>query len=145
MAEQLLASALLLLVGMILYRDMLQLLTSQDSEQSGALLSSWMSSCLGWAILARIYKVYDDEQQNEKKRRGAGIDSKLCSWCGKESKFRCSRCKVEWYCSKSCQEASWVEVHKKKCKDFDQVVQQRSFLVEQGRAFLEQVKDRVKQ
>jgi len=38
-----------------------------------------------------------------------------CGKCGEKADQRCSRCKMEWYCSRKCQVASWKD-HKTICK-----------------------------
>ncbi|ETO33832.1 hypothetical protein RFI_03270 [Reticulomyxa filosa] len=37
-----------------------------------------------------------------------------CACCGKNAEKRCSRCKLEWYCSRACQVSSW-KTHKNVC------------------------------
>jgi len=42
------------------------------------------------------------------------MEDPKCSACGKPAEKRCSRCKLEWYCSRECQVAAWKD-HKKLC------------------------------
>ena len=37
-----------------------------------------------------------------------------CGKCGKEASKKCSRCGIEWYCSRECQVAAW-KAHKNIC------------------------------
>ena len=37
-----------------------------------------------------------------------------CGKCGKQATKKCSRCQLEWYCSRECQVASW-KGHKLVC------------------------------
>ena len=41
----------------------------------------------------------------------------VCANCGalQTILFTCSKCKMEQYCSKSCQSAHWTNVHRKLC------------------------------
>ena len=45
-----------------------------------------------------------------------------CSWCGQQKKREmvlvCNDCKIELYCGKVCQAASWNNVHKNECAHF---------------------------
>lgn len=41
-------------------------------------------------------------------------DKHTCKLCGKDAIQRCSRCKNEWYCSRSCQVTHWAQ-HKDIC------------------------------
>ena len=41
-------------------------------------------------------------------------DDPKCANCGKMATKRCSKCKLEWYCSRNCQLMSW-KTHKKLC------------------------------
>ncbi|KAL0211502.1 hypothetical protein P9112_009800 [Eukaryota sp. TZLM1-RC] len=43
------------------------------------------------------------------------LEKPRCSDCGLEAKFRCSVCKLEWYCDRVCQKRSWKR-HKIYCK-----------------------------
>lgn len=42
------------------------------------------------------------------------LDSPTCTVCGAAAEKRCSRCKLEWYCSRQCQVDNWV-AHKPTC------------------------------
>lgn len=42
------------------------------------------------------------------------LDDPKCSSCGEPATQRCSRCKLEWYCSRKCQVAAWKQ-HKPLC------------------------------
>lgn len=41
-------------------------------------------------------------------------EKNVCAGCGKQAIQRCSQCKNEWYCSRSCQVAHWSQ-HKETC------------------------------
>ncbi|EFJ29337.1 hypothetical protein SELMODRAFT_91741 [Selaginella moellendorffii] len=42
------------------------------------------------------------------------MDTPKCADCGAPAEKRCSRCKNDWYCGRSCQVANW-KIHKKIC------------------------------
>jgi len=42
------------------------------------------------------------------------MDDPKCGVCGKTAEKRCSRCKIEWYCSRECQVGAWKK-HKPFC------------------------------
>lgn len=42
-------------------------------------------------------------------------DDPKCANCGDVAVHRCSKCKMEWYCSRECQLARWKD-HKKMCQ-----------------------------
>lgn len=39
----------------------------------------------------------------------------LCPSCGKEAKLLCTRCRVQKYCSQTCQQNHWSTIHKREC------------------------------
>lgn len=44
------------------------------------------------------------------------IDGYLCSWCTTSgAKRRCAKCKMAYYCNKTCQRAHWKDGHKINC------------------------------
>ncbi|KAL0238154.1 hypothetical protein GEMRC1_012627 [Eukaryota sp. GEM-RC1] len=43
------------------------------------------------------------------------LERPKCAECGVVAKFRCSRCKIDWYCDRDCQKRSWPR-HKYFCK-----------------------------
>lgn len=42
------------------------------------------------------------------------LDDPRCSTCGEAAATRCSRCHVDWYCSRKCQVQAWP-AHKALC------------------------------
>jgi len=58
--------------------------------------------------LRRLASIYTSDWVDE-----IAGDTK-CAKCGKEATKRCSRCRIEWYCSRECQVQSW-KAHKTVC------------------------------
>lgn len=44
------------------------------------------------------------------------LEPSTCAVCGREATKRCSKCRVEWYCSRDCQVSDWKR-HKPICKN----------------------------
>ncbi|KAH9257919.1 hypothetical protein BASA81_003938 [Batrachochytrium salamandrivorans] len=66
-----------------------------------------------------------------------------CHACAKpDPAQRCSRCKIVWYCSETCQLSNWP-AHKPNCQSFAKSAQQRDELISFGKAVLDQVQDKV--
>lgn len=55
--------------------------------------------------LASIYNLSELEQF---------LEDPKCGQCGSLAVQRCSRCRLEWYCSRPCQVKAW-DAHKKVC------------------------------
>lgn len=59
-----------------------------------------------------------------------------CAECGQPAAQRCSKCRVEWYCSRPCQVKAWKSHHKKLCTMLQQTnapskqVEQASRIIE---------------
>ena len=45
------------------------------------------------------------------------MEDPKCEECGDAATFRCSKCKIAWYCSRDCQLRQWKK-HKPICKLF---------------------------
>lgn len=59
-------------------------------------------------IYTNFEKMYD-KKDNAKEGKGH-----TCGVCRSRAKFKCSRCKLVWYCNKTCQVKDW-DVHRKCC------------------------------
>jgi MYND finger len=44
------------------------------------------------------------------------VDHRLCDFCGKEGKKKCSQCNCSIYCSRECQKKDWNVAHRPVCK-----------------------------
>ena len=56
---------------------------------------------------------------NELNQTSLNLAQDICSVCLKEGAKRCSRCKVQFYCSKECQQKDWKN-HKNVCNELHQ-------------------------
>jgi hypothetical protein len=46
------------------------------------------------------------------------LEPSTCAVCGREAMKRCSKCRVEWYCSRDCQVKDWKR-HKPICQELN--------------------------
>lgn len=63
-------------------------------------------------------------------------DDPKCAGCGEPAAHRCSKCKIEWYCSRECQLSRWKE-HKKMCAIMCEIKKEES---ENQKEYMDRVK-----